>query len=139
MKTVHQDNDKFVLRFDKDEEVIAGIIAFMQAQSIKACSFFGIGAAAEIKLGYYNPFLKSYRDKPYVDELEIISLNGIGAVKDGQPTLHTHGQFGRNDFSVLGGHVFSVKVSVVCEVFLTKMEGEMKRETNADFNLDFLV
>src|SRR6185437_7805919 len=139
MKLIHQDNSHFVLRFDKDEEVIAGIAAFMQSQNIKACGFFSIGAASEIKLGYYNPHLKTYRDKPYVDDFEIISLNGNGATKDGQPAIHAHGQFGKNDFSVLGGHVFSIKVSVTCEVFLTKMEGEMKREKNPNFDLDLLV
>ncbi len=139
MKIILQDNSNFVLRFDKDEEVIAGLAAFMQAQGVKACTFFAIGAASEVDLGFYNPHIKDYRKKPYVDDFEIISLNGSGGTKDGASVIHAHGQFGRNDFTTIGGHVFALKVGVTCEVFLTKLEGELKRENNADFNLNLLV
>ena len=60
-----------MLRFDKDEEVIVGLTEFMQAQNINACAFFGIGACSSVELGYFNIFLKDYRKKPYVEELEV--------------------------------------------------------------------
>src|SRR5579863_9745474 len=112
MKIILQDNNQFVLRFDKDEEVIAGLTAFMVAQSIKACDFFAIGAVNSVELGYFNAHLKLYRKKPYTDDLEIISLTGNGAIKDDKPIIHAHGLFGYNDFTSIGGHVFSLKVAV---------------------------
>ena len=139
MKIILQDNNNFILRFDKDEEVIAGLSAFMETQGIKACTFFAIGAVSEVSLGYFNTHLKTYRQKPYVDDLEIISLTGNGAIKEGKPIIHAHGLFGHNDFTSLGGHVFSCKVSITCEVSLIKLEGGIKRENNAEFNLSLLV
>ncbi len=78
MKISLKDNEKFVLRFDKGEEVIAGIASFMKEHGVYACSFSAIGSAAEVELGYYNSFLKEYRHKPFVENLEVISLNGNG-------------------------------------------------------------
>jgi predicted DNA-binding protein with PD1-like motif len=139
MKLILQDNNIFVLRFDKDEEVIAGIASFMEAQSIKACTFTAIGAVSAVELGYFNTYLKAYRKKPYMEEFEVISLNGNGSLIDGKPTIHAHGLFGRNDFTSLGGHVFTCTVAVTCEVTLVKLSGEMKREKNTDFDLNLLA
>ncbi len=139
MKIILQDNNNFVLRFDKGDEVITGLAEFMKSQKVGACSFSGIGAASEVAIGFYNPFLKNFRQKPYAEELEIISLNGTGALKAGQPAIHAHGMFGRNDFSTLGGHVFKLVVSATCEISLKQLNGEMKREPNTEVNLDTLV
>ena len=128
-----------MLRFDKDEDVISGIQDFMKAQNIYACAFFGIGAAASVELGYYNTFLKDYRKKPYVDEMEIASFSGNGGITDGQTAIHAHGVFGKNDFTVLGGHVFKLVVSVTCEIFLIKLEGALERKLDSDFNLNLLT
>ncbi len=138
MKLILQDNQKYVLRFDKDEEVVAGIVGFMKEQVISACAFYAIGACGEVELWYYNSFLKDYRKKSFVEEAEILSLTGNGGVKDGEPILHAHGMFGRNDFSTFGGHVAKLVVSATCEVFLIKMEGALTRSLNQELNLNLL-
>lgn len=139
MKIVAQDNNFFVLRFDKDEEVLNGLGQFLQEQKITACAFNGVGSCSSAELGYFNSHIKDYRKKPFVEELEIISLIGNGGVKDGQPVIHAHGMFGRTDFTVFGGHVFKLTVSATCEIFLTKMAATMERKLNADFNLNLLA
>ena len=139
MKIILKDDRRFVLRFDKDEEVIAGLGEFMKTQNIGACAFFGIGAAASVEFGYFNPFLKDYRKKPYVEELEIVSFSGNGSLNNGQPTIHSHGVFAKNDFTTLGGHVFKMAVSITCEIFLIKLDGQMNRGVNPEFNLNLLV
>lgn len=139
MKVIIQDNRRYFLRFDKGEDVIALLADFIKTQNISACSFSGIGACSEADLGFYNPFLKQYRQKPYVDEMEITSFSGNGGLVNGEPSIHAHGQFGRNDFSTIGGHVFKLIVSVTCEVFLIKLEGTLTRAKNPEFDLDLLI
>src|SRR5690349_8599021 len=136
MKIILQDNNQFVLRFDKGEEVLAALTAFMKEQGVSGCTFSGIGAASEVELAFFNPFVKEYRNKPYVEELEIVSLTGNGSLKGGEPSVHMHGAFGRNDFTVLSGHVAKLIISVTCEIALTKLNGAMNREMNNDFNLN---
>lgn len=139
MKIIFQDKDKYVLRFDKDEEVFSGLLKFMKDQSVAACVFNAIGASSSVEIAYYNPHVKEYDKKSYAEDMEIISLTGNGGLKDGQPIIHAHGVFARNDFATVGGHVFKVVVSATAEVFFTKLNGELKREASADWNLNLLV
>lgn len=134
-----QDSGRFVLRFDKGEEVVEALAQFLKQQNIQACAISGIGTADELELGFFNGHLKNYRRKPFLEELEIVSLIGNGGMSEGQPVIHMHGIFGRNDFSLLGGHVFKLVVLVTCEIFLTKLEGVLERKSNPDFNLNLLV
>ena len=139
MKIILQSNNEFVVRLDKGEEVLSSLEEFMKTQQITACSFSGIGAIDTLELAFYNTHLKEYRKKPFLEELEVLSFSGTGSMKDGQAFIHSHGVFGRTDFSVFGGHVFKLVVSVTLELHLTKLEGELKRELNADANLNLLV
>ncbi len=139
MKIIVQDNNNYVLRFDKGEEVVAGLAKFMQENSVFACSFSGIGAAGEVELGYFNSHIKDYRKKPFVEDLEIISFIGNGGLKDGAPIIHAHGMFGRTDFTVIGGHVFKLTVSITAEIHLIKLSGALERVINTDFNLNSLA
>jgi len=139
MKIILQDNRRYILRFDKDEEVVADLQKFLGEQAVGPCAFFGVGACAEAELGYFNRHLKDYRKKLFVEDMEIISFMGNGSLAEGKPVIHAHGSFGRNDFSIIGGHIFKLTVSVTCEIFLIKLEGSMERKLNSDFNLNLLV
>ncbi len=128
-----------MLRFDKGEEVIAGLQDYLAKSNIKAAQFWGIGSTNSFELGYFNGTLKDYRKKPFFDEREILTFTGNGAMLDGKPVVHAHGSFSDFDFQLVGGHVFSLKVSATCEIFLIAMEGEADRKNNPDFNLNLLT
>lgn len=138
MKIVSQSEKTFVLRIDKGEEVMEQLLKFVKDNNITASSFFGIGAAETLELGFLNPHIKDYRKKQILDETEIVSLSGNTSMVNGEPALHAHGAFSKNDFSTIGGHVFKIFVSVTCEIVLTKLDLELKREMNPDFNLNLL-
>jgi predicted DNA-binding protein with PD1-like motif len=139
MKIILKDNSRYILRFDKAEEVFKGIEEFMSQEQIKACTFYGIGSCSEVNLGYFNKTLKEYRKKPFFEDFEIISFQGTGGMMAEKPIVHAHGMFGRTDFTVTGGHVFKMVVSATCEIFLAQLDGEIKRENNPEFNLNLLV
>ncbi|HYV34045.1 MAG TPA: PPC domain-containing DNA-binding protein [Candidatus Limnocylindria bacterium] len=139
MKVILQDQNQFILRFDKGEEVIAGLSEFMKNQKVGACVFSGLGSCGEVDLGFYNGHVKDFRKKPYFEEMEILTFQGNGGLQAGQPVVHAHGIFGRNDFTTLGAHVFKMTISATCEIALTKLEGSTERKLNADLNLNTLV
>lgn len=139
MKVIISENQYYVLRFDKDEEVLSGLLEFAKAAGVNAAYFSAIGACSQVQMGFFNEFLKNYREKPYMDNREIGSLTGNIATVNGQPTLHAHGVFSNSDFEVVAGHVFKLIVSATCEVFLLKFEGPMNRGLNPNFNLNLLV
>ena len=138
MKVILQDQNQIIVRLDKGEEFLECFAKFMQEQNIKACAFSAIGACDSVELAYYNQHLKEYRSKPLLQEMEVLSLTGNGAMKEGQPFIHAHGVFGSNDFSVVGGHVMKLSVSPNLEILVTKLEGEMKREKDSASNLFLL-
>lgn len=139
MKAVLQDNRRYILRFDKGESVFSELSAFAKDNQIQAASFEGVGSASEIKLGYYNSFLKEYRAKPFVENLEIISLSGNLSLNGNDIAIHAHGSFGRTDFTMIGGHVFGITVLATCEIFLIKLEGKMERKEDSELKLNLLT
>lgn len=138
MKIILQDDRRYVLRFDKGEDVVAGLKDFMASGSITACAFQGIGAAQETELAFYNMETKQYQRKVFNQELEIVSIIGNGAMEGDSPIIHAHGSFSSKDFIVFGGHVFKTIVSATCEIFLIKLEGKISRGLNEEFNLKLL-
>lgn len=138
MKIVLEEGRKFLLRFDKNEDVVEGIPKFMKEQGTTACVFNGLGSALEIELGYYNKNSKEYERKSFKEDLEVISLVGNGSLIKGEPAIHAHGSFGRKDYSVIGGHVFKLITLATCEIYLTKLEGNLKRKKDSNWNLNLL-
>lgn len=139
MKIILQDNSNFVLRFDRGEEAFSALMDFLSANKIYAATFSGIGACGELEVGDFDFDKKLYRKHTIAENLEILSLNGNAAISAGKPVLHVHGSFARADLTTLGGHVFKIVVSGTCEIFLTKLSGDMKRELNSDLNLNLLA
>jgi len=135
-----KDNRRYILRFDKNDDVLEGIAAFMEREHMQACTFNAIGTASEVELGFYNAFLKEYRKKRFLENVEIVGLIGNGAIfeTDKKPIIHAHGTFGRVDFSTIAGHVFGLKTLATCEVFLIQLDGQLYRKQDAEFNLNLL-
>ena len=138
MTLIFKDATTEVLRFDKDEEVVAGLLKYVENCGIKSATLTGIGACNEVELGYFNPTLKEFRHKNFIDNREILSLTGNLATFEGKPHLHIHGSFSDNEFIATGGHVFKLVVSITCEIVLIKLSGELKRVHSEDFNLNLL-
>lgn len=139
MKIILQDGRRVILRFDKGEEAIDGLAKFAKENKIFAAYFSAIGSCSSFELGFYNGFLKQYRHKPFLNDSEIISLTGNISGLNSEPVVHAHGVFSGSDFEIVGGHVFKIAVAATCEVFLIKLEGEMKRDFDKDMNLNLLV
>lgn len=138
MKAILQDKTKHILRLEKDEEVFAELIKYAQANNIAAAYFSAIGTCSAVELGFYNAFLKEYRRKPFLENLEIVSLSGNLGILSGQPVIHAHGVFSDNEFGTKGGHIFSVKVLATCEVYLDILNGTLTRTQDPVFNLNLL-
>jgi predicted DNA-binding protein with PD1-like motif len=138
MKIILQDNNHFVLRFDKGEEIFAGLSDFALKNNVSAATFTGLGTCSMVEIGYFNPFLKEYRKKPYRENYEIVSLTGNLALLEGKPAIHAHGSFSATDFTMLGGHVFKIETLATCEIHLIKLDGKMERKNNPDYNLNLL-
>jgi uncharacterized protein len=138
MKVILHEDKKYILRFDKGEEVFGCLTEFMKDNSVSGCAFSAIGACSFAELGYYNTKIKGYSKKEFFEDMEIISIIGNGSLKEGNPIIHAHGSFAKTDYNIIGGHIFKLVISATCEIFLTVLEGGLKRELNSDMNMNWL-
>ncbi len=139
MKQVLRDQNNYILRFDKDEDVLLGLKEFCSQSGITAGWFSGIGAANRVQLLYYSNEQKDYQ-RPGVElhNVEIVSLSGNIAVINNEVMLHCHGVFSDDHMTPSAGHVSTLVVSVTCEVVLQAVTGVINRQLDKNFNLKLM-
>ena len=139
MKTIVNQSNILFLRFDQGEEVIELLQRFCRENSITSGSFHALGACGELLLSYYNLETKTYEDKTIKEDLEIASMVGNIALMNNEIIVHTHGVFGRQDLSTIGGHIKKLIVSATCEITLTTFEKDFTRSYDEKTGLNLLT
>lgn len=120
-------NNNWILRIDKDEKIVSSIKEFCKEHKIELGSISAIGAATNIKIGYFNLETKVYNETLFDGNYEITSLLGNLTSKDGEPYLHLHINFSGEDCVTYGGHFVEGTVTAVCEIVLCEIDGEVTR------------
>jgi len=125
------DERTFVLVFDTNDEVCAGLLAFAQEQCLKGSRFTAIGALANAVLGYFDWQSKSYLRIPCDEQVEVASLSGDIALNGKIPVVHAHAVVGRRDGSTLAGHLLEAHVRPTLEVILVESPTYLCRKSDA--------
>jgi len=119
----------YALIFETGDEVAAGLKTFATEQKLAGSSFKAIGAFSAVKLGWFNGETKQYETSVDLDEqVELLSMIGDIALKDGKPQVHAHVVIGRRDGTAHGGHLQAATVRPTCEVILTESPQHLQRE-----------
>ncbi len=114
------------------------IIAIARRERIATARVEAIGGVDRLKLAYFNHESKKYEEHDYDEFLEVTSLLGNVTAKDGKPFLHVHGNFGRKDQSVLGGHIMSASVFPILEVVVTPTKNKALRRFDDELGLNVI-
>jgi predicted DNA-binding protein with PD1-like motif len=120
------------------DELHASVLAAASEHGIEGGLLSAIGAVDELELGYFCLPERVYTRRIVNDRLEVVSLNGNLAMKDGKPFLHAHGLFTGRDFSAVGGHVFRARVSITLEVLIVAT-ARLVRQPFPEFGLTRLL
>jgi len=95
-KLVNERPKTFVLVFNTNDELAQGLQRFASEQKLASASFKAIGALSSVKLGWLNWETKQYEPSVCLDEqVELLSLIGDVALKDGEPQVHAHAAVGQ--------------------------------------------
>jgi hypothetical protein len=109
-KQIEDEPETFVLIFETGDEVAGALQQFAKGHGLGGSSFKAIGALSYAKLGWFNWETKQYDPACVLDEqVELLSLIGDIALKDGEPQVHAHVVVGRSDGTAHGGHLSSAK------------------------------
>jgi len=139
VKVILKENNVYLLRCDKNEEVLEQLLSFATSEKITAAVFQAIGASREVVLAYYDLEKKEYLDRTFSEDLEIVSVTGNIAHMNSKPILHAHGVFSNRALKTFGGHIKKLVVSATCEVMLTKLQGELIRSFDEETGLNLLT
>ncbi len=114
------------------------IIAVALREKIATARVEAIGGVDRLTLAYFNHEAKKYEEHDYHEFLEVTSLLGNITTKDGKPFLHVHGNFGRRDRSVIGGHLMSASVFPILEVVVTPTKNRALRRFDDELGLNVI-
>jgi uncharacterized protein len=133
-----KDGDVWFLRLDKDEDLFSTLETWAAENGMKSGHLSGIGALKNVELGFYHLRTQHYDRKEFPDEAELLSLDGNLCVLDGKPFFHIHTVLGNQSFEAFGGHLFSAKVAVTCEINFRPFQQEITRVHNEEIGLKLL-
>ena len=118
----------FILIFESGDELAEGLLQFAKQQKLSAASFKAVGALSAVRLGWFSWESKKYEPSVTLDEqVELLSLIGDVALKDGEPVVHAHAVIGRKDGTAHGGHLLKAHIRPTCEVVLTESPTHLQK------------
>jgi predicted DNA-binding protein with PD1-like motif len=128
-KLLYEHGEKtYAVIFETDDEAVRGLTEFAAAHRLSAAHLTGIGAFQNVVLGYFDWETKQYRKIPVREQVEVLSLVGDIALKDGTPFLHAHVVVGTADGTALGGHLLEGHVRPTLEMTVVESPAHLRRE-----------
>ena len=131
----HHGQKTFALIFDHGDEVVSNLLDFARLHKIHAAQVSAIGAFEKVTLGYFEWNHKDYKKIPVHEQVEVLSLLGDIAEKDGEPKLHAHVVVGRSNGSTLGGHLIEGLVRPTLEVILSESPAHLRKTVDPETGL----
>ena len=111
----------FIVILETGDEVTSSLNRFAEEGKLAGSSFKAIGALSSAKVGWFNWQTKTYETAAeFQEQIEVLSLIGDIALKDGKPVVHAHLIVGRKDGTAHGGHLLEAHVRPTLEVVLTE-------------------
>jgi predicted DNA-binding protein with PD1-like motif len=139
-KLLHDNGERtYALVFDKGDEVVAELEAFARELALTAARFTAIGAFSDVKLGYFDRDQKDYLEIPVAEQVEVLSLLGDIAEKDGEPKVHAHVVIGGRDGAARGGHLLEGHVWPTLEVILEESPEHLRRKVDKETGLPLIA
>ena len=135
-RQIDQSPNTFILVFETGDELAKGLLDFANQASLSAASFKAVGALSSVRLGWFSWDNKKYEPSVTLDEqVELLSLIGDVALKDGKPVVHAHAVIGRRDGTAQGGHLLEAHVRPTCEVILTESPVHLQKQIDPQSGL----
>lgn len=120
--------DKYLVRLQKGEELIESILKLAREENISLGRVSGLAAVDKVEISLYAADTKEYLIKELTGDMEIVSLEGNIAEKDGEAYLHLHGSVAHEENRVYGGHMHYARVSVTAELIVDVIDGNVDRQ-----------
>lgn len=138
-KLLQKEPRTYAVIFETGEELASGLKKFAEDEKLAGSSFHAIGAFQAVRLAWFDWETKGYMTSVDLQEqVELVSLIGDVALKEGKPTVHAHVVIARRDGTTRGGHLQAATVRPTCEVVLTESPEALRREVDPESGLPLI-
>ena len=128
-----------VAKIEPSEDLFDAIKELIKKHKIKSGLINVIGALKQFTIGYFDIEKKKYNFKTFDEDIELISCMGNIAFKDNEPIIHLHVSVGKDDYSIIGGHLSQPSVvSITAEVYIYEINQTLTRANDPQFDLSLL-
>ena len=135
-KLIEKQPATYVLIFETGDEIVSKLKLFAKEHRLAGSSFKAIGALSDAKVGWFNWETKKYETAAEIHEqVEVLSLLGDIALKDGEPEVHAHMVVGKRDGTAHGGHLQEAQVRPTLELILTESSEALQKHHDAESGL----
>ncbi|MEV0809822.1 PPC domain-containing DNA-binding protein [Micromonospora sp. NPDC050200] len=135
----HPTGRVLVVVCDKGEEPVSVLGGALHRHGLRAGRVTAVGGFREADVGWFDPERGEYRRIPVREQVEVLSLLGDVAARDGEPVLHAHAVLGRADGSTVGGHLLRAQVWPTLEVIVTEVAPELAKRVDPETGLALIA
>ena len=112
--------------------------ALMDSEQIPSASFSAFGFAKTVTFGFFD-FVKKQYDPGSFENVEMASITGTLAWKDGKPSVHAHGVACDDGFASVGGHLLALEVGTgSLEITITAHPQKLERKLDPKIGANVL-
>jgi len=115
------------VRIESGENVLEPLVELARREGLGYAVVNGLGAVRWVRVAYLNVETKEYEPHEVTEQLEMVSLIGNLALRDGEPFFHLHATLGRRDLSTFGGHFLDAIAHPTLEVSIQPEDGTLVR------------
>ena len=131
-----QSGSTYLVRMDLGEEITGNLKKLCENEQIRLGRVEAIGATDHAVIGVYDLAKKEYYPEQIDEFMEIASLNGNITAMDGKTYIHLHATLADQRHGIHGGHVIEMRVGATCEMFVTVLDGEVRRQRDEDLGIN---
>lgn len=117
-------SNPFLVRLPKGDDLLEAMTRAFEERSVSSASFTLIGAVTDAVLGYYDFETRSYKNREFKGDFEIVSCMGNVSLKDGKIFVHAHISLAGKDYGCIGGHLMPGATIFAAELMATPVPGE---------------
>lgn len=127
----------YIMVLRQGENVINALEQFAVKENIPSANFTGMGFV-NMTFGYFNFSTKQYTPRDF-NRVELTSMHGSIAWKEGKPSIHAHGVIGNQSFESYSGHILKATVSTgSVEVLIVVHDKRLERKKDEQLGADVL-
>ncbi|RNC69203.1 MAG: DNA-binding protein [Desulfuromonadales bacterium] len=113
----------FIGKLPHQADLLGALAGVAAENGIRAGMVQVTGALQRAKVGFYDQWMKAYRELPFNEPLEIVSGVGNVSQRDGAPFVHLHLSLSNSEGKVIGGRGMEGCIIFAAEFFILPLPG----------------